>query len=326
MRPYQKAYHRLPSGLLVLGPLWYISKKVDFGWERIFFLYDRKRDRMVPVALQDLLTTTSGSTQTYTSKNTWNNSVNTVETLGGGGAGAIGASTLTGGGGGGGGAYNRINNFSFATPGTTTATYMVQAGLLHTGAYPGTAPDTWFNGATLAASSVGSKGGLSPATSTNATGGTGGQASAGVPTTSPPGRDGGAAGNGASATAGGGGGGAGGPSGAGGAGSGTTGGTADGGKVAGGAAGNPGGHNSGTEWDATHGCGSGCGGSNASGGTGGSGSLYGGGGGGGSRSTGVGGDGAQGIIALQSVFPEFADISRDCADAYLRLVMMVPYQ
>jgi hypothetical protein len=324
--PYRRALRRLPSGLIIPGPLWHVDLKVAFGWERTFYLYDWKRDCMVPVGLQDLLTGTSASTQTYTSKSSWNNSVNTVETIGGGGAGAIGASTTTGGGGGGGGAYNRIANFSFVTPGTTTATYMVQAGLLHTGAYPGTAPDTWFNGATLATSSVGCKGGLSPATSTSTGSAPGGLASAGVPTTSPPGRSGGSSAAGASATAGGGGGGAGGPNGAGGVGSGTTGGTADGGTVAGGAPGNPGGKNSGTEWDASHGCGSGAGGSNASGGTGGTGGLYGGGAGGGSRSTGVGGDGAQGIIALQSVFPEFADISTDNAVAFLKVIMAVPYR
>lgn len=304
---------KTPSGL------WFLSIPQWYGMHRLFFLEG------MPVAMQDLLTGTSASNQTYTSNANWNNRLNYVSTIAGGGAGAIGASTTTGGGGGGGGAYNRINNLTFATPGTTTASYTVQVGLLHGGTFPGTAPDTWFNGTTLAGSSVGCKGGVSPATSTTATGGTGGLASAGVPTTSPPGQNGGAAGNGASATAGGGGGGAGGPSGAGGAGSGTTGGTADGGKVAGGAAGNPGGHNSGTEFDATHGCGSGCGGSNASGGTGGSGSLYGGGGGGGSRSTGIGGDGAQGIIVLSSVFSEFADVSQDNAAIFLRMIEAVPY-
>jgi hypothetical protein len=323
---HQKALRRLPSGLLIYSPLWMIERRVAFGWERTFHLYDWKRDQMVPVALQDLLTTTNAAAQTYTSRAAWANWLNTVEAIGGGGAGAIGASTATGGGGGGGGAYNRINNFTFATPGTTTTSYFVQAGLLHGGTFPGTAPDTGFGNAVLASSTLLAKGGLSPATSTNATGGTGGLASAGIPTTSPPGRNGGAAGNGASATAGGGGGGAGGPFGVGGAGSGTLGGTADGGKVAGGAAGNPGGHNSGTEFDPAHGCGSGCGGSNASGGTGGSGSLYGGGGGGGSRSTGVGGDGAQGILALSSVVPMFADISTDSAAAVLKMVQAVPYR
>jgi hypothetical protein len=323
---FQRAYRRLPSGLVIFNSLWFTSKQQPWGTERIFYLFDKKCDRMVPVAMQDLLTTTSGSTQTYTSKTSWNNSCNTVETIGGGGAGAIGASTTTGGGGGGGGAYNRISNFSFATPGTTTATYAVQAGLLHTGTYPGTAPDTWFNGSTLAASSVGSKGGVSPATSTTATGAAGGATSGGVPTTSPPARAGGTGGNGASQTAGGGGGGAGGFNGAGGNGSGTTGGTANGGLVAGGSPGNPGTNNSGHEWDSTHGCGSGGGGSNASAGTGGAGGNYGGGAGGGSRSTGVGGNGAQGIIALQAVFPDFADISRDNAAVILRTIEAVPYQ
>src|SRR5215831_19409731 len=87
--------------LFPLYPLWFVSRKVAFGTERTFYLHDLRRDQMVPVALQDILSTTNASTQTYTSKDTWNNGCNTVEAIGGGGAGAIGASTSTGGGGGG---------------------------------------------------------------------------------------------------------------------------------------------------------------------------------------------------------------------------------
>src|SRR5215831_3594488 len=335
---YQRAWKR-EGGLVVpswvpstrdwrpLYPLWFISRQVSFGTERTFFVHDLRRDQMVPVALQDILSTTNAATQTYTSKSDWNNRCNTVEVIGGGGAGAIGASTSTGGGGGGGGAYNRISAFTFATPGTTTATYQTTAGLLHTGTFPGTAPDCWFNGSTLAGSSVGAKGGLSPATSTTATGAAGGATAGGVPTTSPPARAGGTGGNGASASAGGGGGGAGGPNGAGGNGSGTTGGTADGGVVAGGSPGSPGGANKGHEWTATDGCGSGAGGSNASAGTGGTAVGFGGGGGGGSRSNGVGGDGFQGVNILQSVFPEFADMTSDSVAAYLlKTIEAVPYR
>jgi hypothetical protein len=94
--------------------------------------------------------------------------------------------------------------------------------------------------------------------------------------------------------------------------------------VAGGAAGNPGTSNHGIEFDATHGCGSGAGGSNASGGTGGNGGLYGGGAGGGSRSTGTGGDGAQGIIALSSVFPDFAK-QDDEAAIFLRNLLAIGF-
>lgn len=318
--PYTRAF-------FPLYPLWFVSKKVDFGTERTFFVHDLRRDEMVPVALQDILSTTNAATQTYTSKTSWNNSVNSVESIGGGGAGARGASTSTSGGGGGAGAYNRISNFSFATPGTTTAEYKTTAGLLHTGSYPGTAPDCWFNGATLGASSCGAKGGVSPATATSATGAAGGLASGGVPTTSPPGRNGG---NGANAggnnSSGGGGGGAGGPNGAGGNGSGTTGGTADGGMVAGGAPGNPGSANEGDEWTATDGCGSGAGGANAGPGTGGTAVGYGGAGGGGGRSNGVGGDGFQGVNILQSVYPEFADISADNAAYLLKTIIAIPYR
>ncbi len=84
--------------------------------------------------------------------------------------------------------------------------------------------------------------------------------------------------------------------------------------------------NAGVEFDATHGSGSGAGGSNASGGTGGNGGLYGGGAGGGSRSTGVGGDGAQGILVLSAVFPDFANLGAELAAYLLTQVEMVPYQ
>jgi hypothetical protein len=325
---YRKTWRRKRNGLIVFNPFWMTEQKVAFGSEQTFHLYDWKRDQMVPVAMQDLLTTTSATSQTYTSKSSWNNGLNYIAAIGGGGAGAHGASTSTGGGGGGGGAYNRIANFTFATPGTTTSPYFVQAGLLHGGTFPGTAPDSGFGNSVLASSNLLAKGGVSPATATSATGGAGGLASGGNPTTSPPARNGGTAASGTSATAGGGGGGAGGPSGLGGPGVTTTGGNANGGPpagVAGGSPGNPGTSNSGDEFDATHGCGSGAGGSNTSGGTGGNGGLYGGGAGGGSRSTGIGGDGAQGIVALSSVFPEFADISSDSARAILLTITEYPY-
>lgn len=290
----------------LLGPrpvaLLWVDEKFDYGWLRSWHLLiqDIERGQVDTVLMmqQDFLTTTG--TGTYLSKANWNNSSNTVEVIGAGGAGAHGLTTSTGGGGGGGGAYNSLTNFSFATPGTTTAQYGVGAAGLHGGTFPQNGGDTWFNSAAFPSSgtAVGAKGGASPTANTTATGGAGGTTAAGFPTTSPPARAGGTAGNGVSASAGGGGGGSGGPNGAGGNGSGTAGGTADGGTVSGGAAGNPGTAPKGTEFDATHGCGAGGGGSNASPGTGATATGYGGGAGGGSRSNGVGGDGFQGIIVL----------------------------
>lgn len=258
----------------------------------------------------------------YTSPSDWDNANNTIETIGGGGPGDD--FTSGHGTGGGGGAWNKIANFTFATPGTTTATYQVGAGGIWAGGGNTAATDTWFNGANLAASSVGSKAGATGVAGAGSqNGGAGGVGSSGVGTWN---ASGGRGGNltGASGAGGSGGGGAGGlgndglgTSGtgsnavddattganvqtAGGQGDGTFGG-------AGGAAAAPaaGAGGAGKEWDATHGSGGGGGGSSASGGnnTGGAGGLYGG-GGGGARSTGgggnspAGGNGAQGIITL----------------------------
>ena len=283
-----------------VGLLW-IDLKQDYGWYREWYCvtYDEGQVNTQIVLAQDFVTTTGAST--YTSKASWNNASNTVETVGGGGAGARGASTSTGGGGGGGGAYNKITNFNFATPGTTTASVSVGVGGHWTLLSITNGGDTWFNGASLAASSVGCKGGASPATFNTATGGAGGLTSGGVPTTSPPARSGGNGANGTSASVGGGGGGGGGPNGAGGNASSNTGGTGDGGTVTGGAAGNPGTAFTGTEFDATHGIGGGGGGSNASAGAGKAAVGYGGGAGAGSRSNGTGADGFQGIIVLSWV-------------------------
>ena len=156
-----------------VGLLW-IDLKQDYGWYREWHCvtYDEGQVNTQIVLAQDFVTTTGAST--YTSKASWNNANNTVETVGGGGAGARGASTSTGGGGGGGGAYNKITNFNFATPGTTTASVSVGIGGVWTSSSITNGGDTWFNGASLAASSVGCKGGASPATFSTATGGAGG--------------------------------------------------------------------------------------------------------------------------------------------------------
>lgn len=260
------------------------------------------------------LTSPTGSNQTWTSPVDWNNASNTVETIGGGGSGGLnrGVAHSTGGGG---GAWNRTIQISFATPGVTTATYQIGAGgvaVTGTAATAGNAgSDTWFNGATLAASSVGSKagGGGVAGSGTNA-GGTGGVGASGIGSPSNNGGNGGQA-SGSINAVGTGGGGAGGSAGAGNQGvdrsatGDSAGGSGDAGL--GGAAGNggplskPGGY--GTEWDSTHGSGGG-GGSKQSGAdntTGMLGGNYGGGGGStvaGPSSTGTSGAGADGIIFI----------------------------
>jgi hypothetical protein len=280
--------------------------KEDWGHSNTWFIYNRDRttNKIVaaPVFAQDVITATG--TGTYTSKVSWNNSNNKVEVVAGGGCGAIGASTTTGGGGGAGGGYNSISNFSFATPGTTTALYGVGVGGHWTSSSVTNGGDTWFNSAAFPASgtAVGAKGGPSPATFNTATGGTAALTSTFFPTTSPPARVGGNGASGTSASVGGGGGGGGGPNGVGGNASSNTGGTGDGGTVTAGAAGNPGtafaGKQFGTSLLAV-GIGGGGGGSNASAGKGATAIGYGGAGGGGSRSNStLAGDGFQGVVVL----------------------------
>jgi Putative Ig domain len=117
-------------------------------------------------------------------------STNTIECIGGGGTGGnglVGVAT-----GGGGGAYAKISNLTLA-PG---AQISYQLGATATGPV-GT--DTWFNGASLATSSVGAKGGSDGNAVTGANspsvlpGGLGGQASASVGTTKYSGGSGGTA-------------------------------------------------------------------------------------------------------------------------------------
>lgn len=206
----------------------------------------------------------------------WNSMINTVECIGAGGdtpaisTGVGHAST-----GAGGGAWSKVSNITL-TP-SSSVTYQV-------GVHGSPGTDTWFNGASLGASSVGAKGGVVGGLGAVA-GGTGGQASSGIGTTKHSGGNGGSNSS-AAGTAAGAGGGAAGPSGNGanGANQGSdgtfsTGGTADNGMGGiGGASGANGGN--GTEYDGTHG--SGGGGSGATGGAtpGGNGGLYGGGAGG----------------------------------------------
>jgi hypothetical protein len=92
----------------------------------------------------------------------WNSANNYVEIIGAGGNGAGGTATQ-GGGGGGGGAYAHKLNVTLTPSGS--AAYSIAAG--------GSAADTYFNGANLAASSVGSKAGTNASGTTNGTGGSG---------------------------------------------------------------------------------------------------------------------------------------------------------
>lgn len=216
---------------------------------------------------------TSGTSWTVPAD--WNSAANTVEVIGGG---AGGINTTSNNAGSGGGGYSKAVNVSL-TVGVSVA-YVIGAG----GNQATAGGDTWFNGASLAASSVGAKGGSA---GSGSTGGAGGAASAGVGSTK---YSGGAGESGGRA-----GGGAAGLNGAGLAGSGGSGGTGDGGYGgAGGLYGSLGG--SGTEWGSV-GSGGGGGGSIATGADGGNGGFYGG-GGGSSGTTGIGGLGAAGVIII----------------------------
>lgn len=232
------------------------------------------------------LTSPTGSNQTYSTPTDWDSGNNYVECLGasGGGGGGNGGS----GGGSGGGAYSKVSNLVISG----SITYQVgTAGTAGTSTGDGgVGGDTWFNGTTLAASSVGAKGGGPGLKGTGGAGGSGGAAGSGVGDTKYSGGN-GAAGVYASHT--GAGGGCAGPSGNGGNASTTTGGSSNNGTKAGGSANNVG--KAGTEWDATHGCGSGGGGLTGTN-TGRVGGLYGGGTSGGASS--AGGTGRQGMVVV----------------------------
>ena len=214
----------------------------------------------------------------------WNDNDNTIEVFGGGGGGRGAVA-----GGGGGGAYSRINNLDL-TPSASIAYAIGAAGAAGTsGVNGGNGGDTYFNGASFAAASVGAKGGLG---STGSSGALGGQSSAGIGNVKFSGGNGAATSSGGTAS--GGGGGAAGPSGAGQNASTTTGGRANGGLGAAGGTLNNSGAN-GDEYAGTHGPGGGGGArGEASVGAGGN---YGGGGGGGASAQ-AGGAGKAGLIVI----------------------------
>lgn len=239
---------------------------------------------------------TSGTS--WTVPDDWNSANNAIETIGGGGGGA-GQGSVNQTAGGGGGAYSKISNLSLVTG--ASVSYVVGTGGAGApaGNDTGTAGgDTWFNGTSLAASSVSSKGGAAASGSNVGSGG----GTSGQGTTKYAGGSGGDTSN--SSWGGAGGGGAGGPNGAGARGGNETAGSANerggtgGGGGGGGSTGgdissatnngSAGGNNSGSSGGGA----AGAGGANPT--AGGAGSAGGGGGGGGGTGTGPGTAGAGG--------------------------------
>lgn len=232
------------------------------------------------------LTASPGSLQSWTIPNDWNNSNNEIEVLSGGGGGGGNC-----GGGGGGGSYERIlNQFLTGTP-----QYQIGIGGQGSSSSASTGQSggqTWFNGATIGASSVATNGGSAGGVGKSGTGGNGGSDNKG--TQFYKGGNGGPGGSG-SVAGGGGGGGSAGPAGAGGnGGAGFQGGD-------GGGNGTRGAVGSGS-WNGfapgQGGLGGGGGFAHA-GASGGPGSAYGGGGGGaGNSAASLNGNGAQGLIII----------------------------
>jgi hypothetical protein len=230
----------------------------------------------------------------------WNTTNNSIQCIGGGAAGRSNINFGDGRSGGGAGAYSAVQNLTL-TPGSSIQFIVGAGGTVSMNNPANSGGDTWFNGATLASSSVGAKGGLG----TDFTGGAGGAASSGVGTIK---LSGGSAPSTGSGAGGGGGGGAAGPNGNGADGlahagtAGGAGGNGDAGFGGSGGAQNATGR-AGAEFDELHGAGGG-GGGGQSGVPGGSGGAYGaggGGGGGGSNGTHDGGAGGNGLIVITYV-------------------------
>ncbi len=132
----------------------------------------------------------------------WNSANNSIETIGGGGGGT--SSGGNDGGGGGGGAYSKIINLVL-TPGANVSLHVGLGGAANIDG-----SDTWFNGTSLSASSIGAKGGSA---ALGPPGGEGGNQAGGIGTIKFSGGDGGTSAN--LLNGGAGGGGAAGPNGAG---------------------------------------------------------------------------------------------------------------
>lgn len=276
------------------------------------------------IAVVTFLVSPTGSNQTFNVPPNWNSGNNKVETIGGGASGgAVASNTFAMASGGGGGAYSAQTNIVFVPGGT--ATYQIGVGGAAVSA-SGTVTsngnnggNTWFNGATLGASSVGAQAGQAgQATLGNINGSSGGPASSGIGATKFSGGNSG--GNSGVALWASGGGGAAGPNGNGVSSATPTqqspsdGGNADnnagsaGPGGAGGNATNAGNGGNGQEFDSSHGCGGGGGGcfSQVNGTfSAGNAGNYGGGGGGCNVSspfpTALGGAGSQGLIVVTNV-------------------------
>jgi len=164
----------------------------------------------VVVLTNVVILTATGGVFNWPVPASWNDANNSIHCIGGGGAGGSGTGN-GGGGGGGGGAYSSIANLDL-TP-AANVQYRVGSGGTGSSGNPGGAgTDTWFNGANLAASSVGAKGGLGGTTGNVNAGVTGGSATSGIgDLRSFGGNGGGGAPKGETRAGGGGGGGAGGP-------------------------------------------------------------------------------------------------------------------
>lgn len=168
----------------------------------------------VIVLTHTVLLTTAAGLQSFVVPATWNDADNAIEVIGGSGAGAGNAGSQQGSKGGGAAAYSKITNLAL-TPSSSVSYQVGAAGLASPGAAGGNGTDSWFNGATLAASSVGAKAGLGGNGRSGV--GTGGLASGGVGDLKTSGGNGGNGGaHDGSRAGGGGGGGAGGPNGDGG--------------------------------------------------------------------------------------------------------------
>ena len=127
---------------------------------------------------------TTGSSSPWTVPSDWNSANNTIEVLGAGGGAGNGQNGVSYPAGGGGGAYSKIANLSL----TPSGSVVFQVGAA--GTSPATqntngvaGGDSWFNGASLGASSVGAKGGGGGVVGVPATGGSGGASGSGVGTT-----------------------------------------------------------------------------------------------------------------------------------------------
>lgn len=153
---------------------------------------DLGRDLAYELATTSLLTTTSASNQTYNVPSDYRAAGSAIDVIASGGSGAVrrnlnsGSGTVAATGGSGGGWSQKVN--LSLTPGGTATYRLSVGGATVSGAALGTSTDgnngadAWFNGTTLAGSSVGAKGGLGgkAAAATTAAGVAGGASASGI--------------------------------------------------------------------------------------------------------------------------------------------------